>query len=166
MAMNWYLLHTNPRKELLVANQLQVYEVEVFFPTIRIKRGYNRGTREEALFPHYLFVQADLLSPYVPNLRLLPGVRTLVHFGGQPAIIADAVVDHIRRRVEANKASIPLADHLYRPGQAVRIRSGPLAGLDAVFQSGLKGSERAQVLLEVLGRLTKVELDVAVLDPI
>jgi transcriptional antiterminator RfaH len=166
MPINWYLLHTNPRKELLVANQLHAYEVEVFVPTITIKRGYNRGTREEALFPHYLFVQTDLLSSRVPNLRHLPGVRTLVHFGGQPAIVADAVVDHIRRRVEANKVSITLADHLYNPGQPLRIRTGPFAGLDAIFQGGLKGTERAQVLLEVLGRLTKVELDVAALDPI
>ncbi len=164
MTNNWYLLHTNYRKEELVASQLHAHEVEVFFPTVQIKRGYNRGTREEALFPHYLFVKADLLSPYVPNLRLLPGVRTLVHFAGQPAVVADDVVDHIRRRVEANKASTTLADHLYKPGQTVHIRTGPFAGLDAVFQCGLKGTERAQVLLEVLGRLTRLELDVAALD--
>lgn len=165
MTPKWHLIYTNPRKESLVAEQLDICGAEVFYPTLKIDRGYNRGVRTEALFPHYLFVRLDLNSPRSPNIRYLPGVRALVHLGGQPVEVPEAVIDHIRQRVQACDSSVPLADHLYKPGQSVRIRSGPLAGLEAVFQAGIKGTVRAQVLLEVLGSLSRVKLDVAMLEP-
>jgi len=35
---------------------------------------------------------------------------------------------------------------------------GPFSGLDAVFEQSLKGSERVAVLLEILGRQTRLVL--------
>jgi transcriptional antiterminator RfaH len=159
MKMEWHLIHTNPRKEEMVVSQLQSYDIDVFFPVIEIERGYGRGTRQEPLFPHYLFTQIDLLAEGLPNLRYFPGVRTLVHFDGKPATVPGAVIDRLRDRLDAQQRRITLADHLFKPGQAVRIRSGPFAGLDAVFQAGLKGTERAQILLDVLGSSTRVQVD-------
>jgi transcriptional antiterminator RfaH len=159
VAKEWHLIYTNPRKEELVVSQLQSYDLDVFFPVIEIERGHRRGIREEPLFPHYLFIRVDLSAGDLPNLRYLPGVRSLVHFGEKPVIVPDAVIDRLQDRLEAQQRRIPLADHLFKPGQAVRIRSGPFAGLDAVFQAGLKGTERAQILLDVLGSSTRVQVD-------
>jgi len=38
------------------------------------------------------------------------------------------------------------------------IREGPLSGLEAVFDREMKGSERVAVLLELLGRQTRLVL--------
>jgi transcriptional antiterminator RfaH len=40
----------------------------------------------------------------------------------------------------------------------VRISEGPFAGLEAIFEQKLKGSERVAVLLEILGRQTRIVL--------
>ena len=46
----------------------------------------------------------------------------------------------------------------YRVGEPVRIKEGPLAGLEALFEQEMKGSERVAVLLEILGRQTRIVL--------
>jgi transcription antitermination factor NusG len=45
-----------------------------------------------------------------------------------------------------------------KAGDIVRIREGLFAGLEAVFYRELKGSERVAVLLEILGRETRLVL--------
>ncbi len=42
-------------------------------------------------------------------------------------------------------------DWLFEPGQRVRVTKGPFEGLDAIFNQGLDGTGRVQVLLNVLG---------------
>lgn len=39
---------------------------------------------------------------------------------------------------------------IFRPGDVVRINSGPFAGIKAVFESAMPRKERAVVLLHVL----------------
>ena len=48
----------------------------------------------------------------------------------------------------------------FQSGDAVRLMSGPLAGLGAIYDMA-KGEDRARVLLEVLGRVQRltVEMD-------
>ena len=45
-----------------------------------------------------------------------------------------------------------------KPGDTVRINEGPFSGLEAIFEQKLKGSERVAVLLEILGRQTRIVL--------
>lgn len=46
----------------------------------------------------------------------------------------------------------------YKPGERVKIKEGPLSGLEAVFEREMKGNERVAVLLEILGRQTRLVL--------
>jgi transcriptional antiterminator RfaH len=43
-------------------------------------------------------------------------------------------------------------------GDSIRINEGPFAGLEAIFEKKMKGSERVAVLLEILGRQTRLVL--------
>lgn len=157
-------MHTNPRKEALVVKQLLVYDLDVFFPTILVERGYSRGTRQEPFFPRYLFVHADLQHHATPTLGRLFGVRGLVRFGEQPAAVPDDIIDHLRTRLASGNAPATQADHPYKEGQQVRIRSGPFEGIDAIFQKGIKGSERVQILVQALGQLSRMELNLHMIE--
>jgi transcriptional antiterminator RfaH len=44
------------------------------------------------------------------------------------------------------------------PGDKVRINEGPFSGLEAIFEQKLKGNERVAVLLDILGRQTRLVL--------
>jgi transcription antitermination factor NusG len=45
-----------------------------------------------------------------------------------------------------------------KSGDTVRINEGPFSGLEAIFEQKLKGSERVAVLLDILGRETRIVL--------
>ena len=47
----------------------------------------------------------------------------------------------------------------YHAGEPVLIREGPMSSLEAVFEREMKGTERVAVLLELLGRQTRLILN-------
>ncbi|MEZ4867700.1 MAG: transcription termination/antitermination NusG family protein [Caldilineaceae bacterium] len=155
----WYLIYTKPHKEPIVNRQLEDRGVEVFFPTLQFDRGYNRGIRLEPFFPHYLFARLDLRSAGVGDLRWLMGVRTVVHFDARPAIVPDAVIEMLQERLQPYGAKVMRrSEWLFKPGQRVTIVNGPFAGFEALFQKGLNGTDRVQILLNMLGTWTRAEI--------
>jgi transcription antitermination factor NusG len=46
------------------------------------------------------------------------------------------------------------------------IKEGPLAGFEAIFEQDMKGTERVAVLLDLLGRSTRVVLPNSMIGPV
>lgn len=163
----WYLIYTKPHKEPLVNRQLEDRGLDVYFPTLQFDRGYNRGIRLEPFFPHYLFAHIDMMADWIGDLRWLVGVRTIVHFEGRPSIVPESVIDALRQRLDPydNKV-LRRGEWLFKPGQRVIITNGPFTGIEAIFQQGLKGAERVQILLEILGSWTRTEISSYHIKPI
>jgi transcriptional antiterminator RfaH len=163
----WYLLYTKPHKEPLVNRQLEDRGIDVFFPTLQFDRGYNRGIRLDPFFPHYLFAQIDMIGDRVGNLQWLVGMRTIVYFEGQPAIVPETVVDTLRQRLQPYENKVlRRGEWLFKPGQRVKITNGPFTGLEAIFQQGLKGAERVQILLDILGSSIRTEISSYDIKPV
>ncbi len=156
---NWHVLYTKPNKEHLVYQQLEDKGIATFFPYIEVDRGYRRGIRLEPVFPHYLFLHIDLEAPEAYGLTWLVGVRHLVNFEGRPARVSEAVIDALQTRLAryTNKKVDEVAVR-FAPGETVRIVSGPMAGLEGIFQQGINGSQRVQILLNMLGQWNRAEL--------
>lgn len=156
---HWYLIYTKPHKEPLVNRQLEDRGLEVYFPTLQFNRGYNRGIRLEPFFPHYLFAHIDIMDERAGNLQWLAGMRNIVQCEGRPTIVPDTVIDTLRQRLEPYENKVLRHDEwLFKPGQRVLITNGPFRGLEAIFQQGLKGVERVQILLEILGSQIRTEI--------
>lgn len=161
----WHVLYTQPKKELIVNNQLEQRNLEVYFPVLQYDRGYRRGIRLEPFFPNYLFVRVDLLLDEATGLRWMPGVRGIVVTGDEPAVVPEAVIETLHNRLDAlEKRVLRKSDSLFAPGQKVRIVDGPFKGFEAVFQAGLNGHDRVQVLLEFLGRSIRTTVQVEQLE--
>jgi len=150
MTLHWYTVHSKPNQELLLWNQLQQREVESYFPRLRRKPVNPRARREVPYFPGYMFIRVDLENFPLSRIAWLPGMQRLVAFGGQPAWLMDEVLEAIRHQVEvANQvAQDPLVD--LRRGDVVRIKCGPFAGYEAIFDARINGKERVRVLLKLL----------------
>ncbi|MFN8441725.1 MAG: transcription termination/antitermination NusG family protein [Caldilineaceae bacterium] len=159
----WYVLHTKPRRELLVASLLDRQDaLALFLPEVKQRQ---RGELQLApLFPCYLFVHADLTRLPTTLLTRTPGVIGLVGNEHQPLPVADEVVTHLRKRVAEVNAQGGLILHSFYEGERVRITGGSLQGLDAVFVGPLHPAARVQVLLHFLGRQQQVEVDVDLLE--
>ncbi|MCD4673665.1 MAG: hypothetical protein K8R77_13460 [Anaerolineaceae bacterium] len=162
MTAAWYALRSKPHKENMLFGQLSAYQVETFYPVLRVKPVNPRSRKERPYFPGYLFVHVDLAETGFSSLQWMPGANGLVTFGGEPSPIPDNLIEAIRQRVAAvNQAGGEQLAGL-KAGDAVHIHSGPFAGYEAIFDASLSGSERVRVLLQLLqGRAMRVELPAA-----
>jgi transcriptional antiterminator RfaH len=147
---HWYVLHTKPHKEYQVADHLARRRIEAYAPFVPAQRVNPRAAREQPYFPSYIFAHADLDAIGVSAVQWTPGLRRLVEFGGQPAIVPDNFVHEIKRRVDhICEAGGMIYDGLER-GVSIKITSGPFAGYEGVFDWRLSGSERVRVLLTLI----------------
>ncbi len=161
----WYVVHTKPFKEVLVADLLEErLALAVFLP--EALQWYRGQMVMRPFFPRYLFVEADLQKVEVSSINSLPGVIHLVSFGGMPQPLQPHIVEGIRERLQAINAAGGLPRHGFHPGDRVRVTDGPLAGLEAVFQGPMKPAQRVKILLEFLGRLQTVEVPPEHLEPV
>lgn len=160
----WYVVHTKPRQELLVAALLEANaELAVYLPQVAQPRKAKAS--RTALFPGYLFVQADLSQAPASAIDKTPGVVRLVQFDGRPQPVPDATIDRLQERVAEWNRQGGLPQHPFQPGATVRFTDGPLRGLEGVFQGPMRPTERVHVLLSFLGSLNEVEVDAALLEP-
>jgi transcriptional antiterminator RfaH len=109
---------------------------------------------EEPLFPRYLFVGATDEQSWAP-VRSTVGLASLLRFGGQVAEVSARLIEGLRDAAEEPRAVRPL----FKQGQKVRIVAGNYATLEAVFDMA-EGEERATVLLNLLGRESRVRVGV------
>ena len=160
---HWYALFTKPKKEHQVDALLKESGIETYLPTV--KRKVKRRDRPDRVvyFPCYLFAHLDFDAIPRSSIDWMPGVRRIVSFGDRPAIVPDEMVELIRTRLD------DIEDVGYgrlKQGDQVRIRSGPLRDLDAVFDQSLSQTQRVRILLQVMGHVTPVEIDYSQLEPL
>lgn len=154
---HWYALYTKPYKEQQVRCLLESKGFEAYLPAIKIRR--NGQWKVKPFFSCYLFVRADTTNgPFA--LRWTPGLKRIVSFGDQPALINDHVISYLKQRLAKAQES-GCGVHQFQPGDRVTITSGPLSHLEAVFERGLSAGQRASILVDFLGRWTscRVEMD-------
>lgn len=155
--IRWYAIQAKPNKEKEVERRLSDLHIEVFMPWMRTRRRV--GSRFHwvlvPLFPGYLFCRLDLMESG-KAARYSPGVKDFLKFGNQIAEVGNEIVQTLRERCPDGVAQI--SSVTAKQGDPVRINEGPFSGLEAIFEHSLKGSERVAVLLEILGRQTRLVL--------
>ena len=121
----------------------------------------NSKSKSEPFFSCYLFVR--LATDVVSSVRWTPGLRRIVSFGGESVMIPDDVISSIRRRV-AKMGELGYATCRFKSGEQVVIKDGPLKYFEAVFDRALSNRDRAMILVDMLGRWTRCEVDVSCLE--
>jgi transcriptional antiterminator RfaH len=163
-AAEWYVLHCKPQKENQVYAYLEAQSFEVFYPTIRVQPVNPRSSKVRPYFPRYMFVHTDLNEVGMSALNWIPNAIGLVRFDQNAVPVPDNVIYELRRQIsKINAAGGLTCDHL-KQGDRVRIVRGPLAGYEAIFDLRLSDKERVQVLLNMLGRLVKVQISANVIE--
>jgi transcription antitermination factor NusG len=150
----WYALHSHPNKEEMLWQQLMAREIECFYPRIPANPVNPRARKIKAYFPGYLFVNADLETAGISSFQWMPYTTGLIMFGGEPAVVPEALIYTLRQRVdEITRAGGLILDEV-KPGERVIIQDGPFAGYEAIFDVRLSGKDRVRVLLQMLTRRT------------
>ena len=155
--LKWYALQTKVNREKDVEKRLTDLRLEVFLPWMQARRriGSKFHWVKVPLFPGYVFCRLDMVVSG-KAARYSPGVRDFLKFGSRVAEVGDDIIEGLRERCPGGVAQIDPVKA--KPGDIVRINEGPFSGLEAIFEQKLKGSERVAVLLEILGRQTRIVL--------
>jgi transcription antitermination factor NusG len=97
-------------------------------------------------------------------INTCPGVLRLVEFGGGPQSVSQHVIDTISQQLDRLNGLPVQPAHLFNPGDIVQVRHGPLKDLEMIFIRPVTPSGRVHVLLELLGRLKEVQVDMDILE--
>jgi transcription antitermination factor NusG len=159
---HWYAVYTNARHENAVADHLMSKEIEVFLPTITVVRSWkDRKTKlQTPAFPSYVFTKICLSER--GRVISVPGVVRILSFNGVPARLDEAEIENIR--LCHRRGALMEARPLFGVGERVRVRSGPLEGLEG-FVSRCKDERRLIVPLSHINQSLAVQLDIDLLEP-
>jgi transcription antitermination factor NusG len=156
----WYTAYTLSRHEKAVAQQLGLRQVESYLPLYLSPRRWadRRALVQVPLFPGYVFVRIS------ERERILvlehPSVIRLVTFNGRPTPLPHGEIERLRAALELCQAE-PFPFLI--PGKRIRIRSGPLTGLEGTILRR-KSRMRLVVSVEAIQRSIIFDLDGADLE--
>ena len=157
--LTWYCVRTKPKHEhIATANLRSHLSLDVFNPQLRSERKTVRGLVRvtNPLFPCYLFVRC-VLRDSLGDIRYTNGIGSFVHFGGRIPVVPDFVIADLRSSFGADE--LMACQDSFSPGVGVIFASGAFAGMNASVLRVLSAGQRVQVLLEILGRPTTVEVE-------
>jgi len=159
----WYVVFAKPQKELQIVSLLEAQsDMTVYLP--EVYQTYRGKVQLRPLFPRYLFVQMNLDQMALSKVNYTPGVIRVVAFDEQPLPLKDEVIQAIIEEVERLNARGGLPAKHFDKNEVIRLKSGPLAGMEAVFVKHLPARNRAVVLLRFLGQENKVEIDISEIE--
>lgn len=163
VGLHWYAAYTLANHEKRVMQQFTERSVEHFLPLYEsVRRWKDRKVKLQLpLFPGYVFVRLALGD----RLRVLqiPSVVRLVGFNGHPVALPDREIEALRTSVAMQLRAEP---HPYLTvGHRVRIKSGPLAGVEGILLRK-KNAFRVVLSLDFILRSAAVEVDVSDIERI
>lgn len=156
MARAWYLVQSKPRNEMRALENLLRQGYEAYLPLMEVEclqRG-KLSRKMEALFPRYLFLHLEEGNDNWGPIRSTLGVAGMVRFGQAYAVVSDEVMDAVRERTQDVKKT------LFKAGDSIQVVSGPLLGLEGVFDIA-DGEQRSFILLEFMQKQQRVSVSTA-----
>jgi transcriptional antiterminator RfaH len=155
----WYCARTKPKHEhIAAANVRKNLKLEVFNPRLRLERATKRGIVRsvEPLFPCYIFVRC-VIEEKMNEIQHTNGVSSLVRFGQKIPKVGDSIIEDLQKYFEAEE---PMAvEDALAPKDEVIIADGAFAGMQAKVLRVMPATRRVQILLDILGGPTSVEVD-------
>ena len=162
----WYLLRCKPREDARAEGELLNQDFTVFRPVIAREKLVRRKKKTviESLFPGYLFINLSN-GDDSSTIRYTRGVIGFVRFGGYPTPVDNSVLSRLKARVDGfgHTKNTPLA--LFSEKAKLAIISGPLKGLEGIFQKET-GDERVILLLNFMQKQQTVRVPLAAVEAI
>jgi transcriptional antiterminator RfaH len=160
LSLAWYCSRTKPKHDhIAAANLRKNLGLEVFSPRLRSEQTTIRGVIKsitEPVFPGYVFVRCAI-EEHLDQIRHTSGIGGLVNFGGRiPTVPAD-VLEDLKSCFGAEEVLNLQKDPA--PGDGVTLAGGAFQGMQAIVLRCWPARRRVQVLLEILGRPTPLEVD-------
>ncbi len=158
----WYAVYCRSRQEKLVERDLLEDGYEVYLPILKKLRVWSDRKKwvDMALFPSYIFVHVSNKEYY--QILQHYAVVKYVSFGGAASPMPDHHIDAIKRLLGEN-LDFEVSTERFRPGQAVEIGVGPMAGCKGEIIK-VAGKKQLLIRLENIGYSLMVKVPVAYIE--
>lgn len=162
----WRVFYTFPRAEKKCEDRLCDRQIEVFLPKCSVYRQWSDRKKKviEPLFRNYIFARVNERD----RLRVLQtdGIVRCVGFNGQPAVVDDQEINHIRLTI-TNAGEFAVVDYAPRPdvGTAVVVTEGPLSGLRGEVREH-RGQTHVLVAVAAIRQALRVNVPASWVEPV
>ena len=163
----WYVIHTYTGYEDQVADSLKqriesldmqdkIFDVIVpLEKEIEIKNG-KRKVVEKKIFPGYVMVDMVVTDDSWYVVRNTPNVTGFIGLGVRPTAVLPTEMESIKKRMGVEEPKFKIE---FKAGDLVKITDGPLKGFEAKITEVDEQRGKIQVLMNMFGRETPVNLD-------
>jgi transcription antitermination factor NusG len=154
---SWYVIHTKPRNEKKVYEQIVNKEIEVFLPLIQTVRYWSDRKKKlmVPLFPGYVFVNTDE-EERIKAISNTYGALRYVMYQKRPAVLSDREVANIKLSLQAPE-KIKVEEKQILEGDVVEITGGIFRGLTG-FIKEIRGHYKLIVNIIELNSTFSVQL--------
>jgi transcription termination/antitermination protein NusG len=175
----WYVVHTYAGYEQKVRGNLEnriasmnmenmIHETVIPMEDVTEFKNGKKVTVQKKVFPGYLLVRMTLTDDSWAVVRNTPAVTGFVGTGAKPTPLTRKEVENILQvKVEGEEAATEAKPKSNKPkfeyevGESVRVKEGPFADLPASISEINEDAMKVKVLVNIFGRETPMELDVA-----
>jgi transcription antitermination factor NusG len=156
--LSWFVTTVRPQHEAAVAKWLEERALEPFSPSYSVVRQWSdrKKTLEQPVFPGYVFCR--FAREDRAKVLNTPGVRSIIGFGGQPAVVPDSEMERLSAMVASGCLLRPYP--YLDKGDSVRIEQGPLRGVEGIVVETQDGCHLV-VSITLLSRSVSVRFDMA-----
>ncbi|WP_062349782.1 transcription termination/antitermination protein NusG [Bacillus kwashiorkori] len=177
MEKNWYVVHTYSGYENKVKTNLEKrvesmgMQDKIFRVIVPeeeetdIKNGKKKVLKKK-VFPGYVLVELIMTDDSWYVVRNTPGVTGFVGSAGsgsKPTPLLPEEVSKVLKRMGIEEKHIEIDIQL---GEAVKVKEGPFANFTGSVEEFDKDKAKVKVLVNMFGRETPVELDLAQIEKI
>jgi transcription antitermination factor NusG len=152
---SWHVVQTKRHREKATHLNLADRGVDSYLPMILEVPPPRVGSAVQPLFSGYLFVRSSSKRHYHEVLRC-PGVKGFISFGGIHGCVGEADIVLLRGNEGSDGVIRPMVP--LQKGRSVRISQGAFQGLSAILERDIPARGRVLVLLELLSRMTPIEI--------
>jgi len=170
--LRWYVLKVQSNREKSIRDNLQrrvkregleKFFGEIIIPTEKVAetKGGKKRVTERKLYPGYIMVQMILNDETWFLVRETSGVGDFTGAAGEPIPMQDHEIQRMLGLEVAKKeeAVAPKIKIEFASGDRVKIKEGTFESFEGTVDTVDEASGRVNVLIEIFGRSTPVELE-------
>jgi transcription antitermination factor NusG len=144
----WYVLHTKPRHEKKLSEQLKSMGIENYCPTyIKVSKWSDRTKKiETPLISSHLFVKIE--EDKRSHVFVSPSALRYLFWNGNPAVVREKEIEQLKM-VLTGKVFQSAELKNYHTGDNIEINAGPFTGQSGQVQAINKNS--VTIVLKEMG---------------
>ncbi|WP_022705483.1 transcription termination/antitermination protein NusG [Pseudorhodobacter ferrugineus] len=164
-AAQWHLLLCKPNQNHIAFRNLKRLGFGLFMPRHLVERRVKGRALTELrpLFGGYLFLNMNPSEPRWYDAKTASGVSKIIgHSTGGPSVVPPDIIAGLLQRCDRDGLLQETVEN-FSAGDTVRIIGGPFANFITSIEK-IDPDRRLHVLLDLMGRPTKVLVDPTMVD--